>query len=81
MKFKNSYRHVLYLQQYQNKMNFPKYSQTKSIPSKIQSLRMGLDHFELEIESEASKIETVLQTKKGVLYAAIPLVFSYVNAT
>ena len=42
---------------------------------------MGLDHFELEIESEASKIETVLQTKKGVLYAAIPLVFSYVNAT
>lgn len=81
MSFLNSYRHVLYLQQYQNKMNFPKYSQTKSIPSKIQSLRMGLDHFELEIESEASKIETVLQTKKGVLYAAIPSVFSYVNAT
>ena len=25
---------------------------------------MGLDHFELEIESEASKIETVLQTKR-----------------
>ena len=44
-------------------MSFPKYFQEKSIPSKIQSLRIGLNHLEMEIESEASRIETVLALK------------------
>ena len=53
MSFKNRNRHVLYLEQYQSKMSFPKYFQRKSISSKIQALRMGLNYFELGIESKA----------------------------
>ena len=65
MSFKHRNRHVLYLEQYQSKMSFPKYFQRKSIPSKIQALRMGLNYFELGIESKAtSKIETVSPTKQ-----------------
>ena len=54
MLFENRNRHVLYLEQYQSKMSFPKYFQRKSIPSKIQALRMGLNYFELGIENKAA---------------------------